>query len=150
MKPIRRILVATDYSPCALAAAEVAAQLARQVNAMVHVMEMVDTSAITDAYGDPAFVKYRIEGIYEEARQRLEAFAEQHFADIEDTQIHAVDGGVEPTIPHEIARTAGQLECDLIVMGTHGRTGFGHFVLGSVAEQTVRTSAIPVLTVRHT
>ena len=47
-----------------------------------------------------------------------------------------------------IVETASNLESDLIVMGTHGRRGISHLLLGSVAERVVRTSAVPVLTVR--
>jgi nucleotide-binding universal stress UspA family protein len=49
----------------------------------------------------------------------------------------------------EIAKLAGEHGVDLIVMGTHGRTGFRHFVLGSVAERVVRLAPCPVLVVRR-
>ena len=48
-----------------------------------------------------------------------------------------------------IAEYAAERGADLIVMGTHGRTGFAHLLLGSVAERLVRTAPCPVLTVRH-
>jgi nucleotide-binding universal stress UspA family protein len=48
----------------------------------------------------------------------------------------------------EIVRLASELPCDLIVMGTHGRSGFGRFLLGSVAEQVLRKASCPVLTVK--
>jgi nucleotide-binding universal stress UspA family protein len=49
----------------------------------------------------------------------------------------------------EILRVAAEDGCDLIVLGTHGRSGVGKLLLGSVAEQVVRRAACPVLTVRH-
>lgn len=49
----------------------------------------------------------------------------------------------------EIVRLARQLKADLIVMGTHGRTGLAHMLLGSVAERVVRLAPVPVLTVRR-
>ena len=49
----------------------------------------------------------------------------------------------------EIVKAAKELDVDLIVMATHGRTGIEHFLLGSVAERVVRTATCPVLTVRH-
>jgi nucleotide-binding universal stress UspA family protein len=48
----------------------------------------------------------------------------------------------------EIARLTGEFGCDLLVMGTHGRSGLGHLVLGSVAEAVIRTAPCPVLVVR--
>jgi nucleotide-binding universal stress UspA family protein len=49
----------------------------------------------------------------------------------------------------EINRAAHDHHADLIVMGTHGRTGFRHFMAGSVTERVVRSSKVPVLTIRH-
>ena len=49
----------------------------------------------------------------------------------------------------EIVRYAGSRDIDLIVMGTHGRSGVAHMVMGSVAEEVIRTAPCPVLTVRH-
>jgi nucleotide-binding universal stress UspA family protein len=49
----------------------------------------------------------------------------------------------------EITRYAKQAEIDLIVMGTHGREGLAHLLVGSVAERVVRTASCPVLTVKH-
>jgi len=48
----------------------------------------------------------------------------------------------------EILRLAAEVECDLIVLGTHGRTGLGRVLLGSVAEQVLRRAPCPVLTVK--
>jgi len=61
---------------------------------------------------------------------------------------------VEPVIRQgvpflEIVRVAAERKADLIVMGTHGRTGLAHALMGSVAEKVVRMAACPVLTVRH-
>jgi len=49
----------------------------------------------------------------------------------------------------EIARFAREESCDLIVLGTHGRTGLKHALIGSVAERVVRSASCPVLTVRQ-
>jgi len=55
---------------------------------------------------------------------------------------------VEGHPPTEIAHIAREMEADLIVMGTHGRTGMAHLFMGSVAERVVRTAPCPVLTLR--
>jgi universal stress protein A len=54
----------------------------------------------------------------------------------------------EGTPAAEIVRVAGENNCDLIVLGTHGRTGLGRLLMGSVAEQVVRRATCPVLTVK--
>ena len=150
MKPIRRILVATDFSACANAAAKVAAPLARQFKAQVHVLTVIDTAWITDASGTAAWRRLSIDEFQHAARKRLRAFADRHFGRLKESHIHVCDGeGLDPPKPSvEVLRVAKRLGCDLIVLGTHGRTAMEHLLLGSVAEKTVRASTIPVLTVR--
>ena len=149
MKPIKRLLVATDFSPCAHAAADLAARWANQVDATVHVMTMVDRWAI-DASGDVADRGSHVDELVNQARTRLRNFAAHHFIKIKDVQIHAIDGGDDPDVVRDVLRVGSELQCDVIVLGTHGKTGLEHLLLGSVAEKVVRTSTIPVLTVRRT
>lgn len=145
MKPIQRIFVATDCSPCADAAAAMALRLAQPLHAMIDVVTVVDTSGWTDVSGHPDFRRQRVAEIREQARQRARAFAERHFADIEEVGVQVRDS--ERTA-EELVRAAADLHSDLIVMGTHGATGLTHLILGSVAEKVVRSSPIPVMTVR--
>ena len=145
MKPIQRILVATDCSPCADAAAGVALRLAQPLNAAIDVVAIVDTSGWTDVSGHPDYRRQRVAEIREQARQRARAFADRHLAEVEELRVHVRDS--EDTAD-ELVRAAGDLHSDLIVMGTHGATGLTHLILGSVAERVVRSSAIPVVTVR--
>ena len=149
MHALQRLLVATDFSPCADAAAALAAQLARQLPAALHVMTMVDTSAVRDAAGGADVGALRIDALLAQARQRLQAFAEGHFAGIEPVHLEVVDGGADPDACADILRAGTRLGCDLIVLGTHGRSGLDHLVFGSVAEKVVRSSPIPTLTVRR-
>ena len=146
MKPIERILVATDLSSCAGSAADVAAELALQVNAAVDVVTVVDTLPLGEAYGDASYRAERIAVIHDEARQKAAAFADHHFKGIKSVKVHVRDG----TTSKEIVQAAQDLGSDLIVVGTHGRTGLAHLVIGSIAEKVVRSSAVPVLTVRGT
>jgi nucleotide-binding universal stress UspA family protein len=138
------LLVPTDGSPGASAAAGVAALLAREVGASIDVLTVVDTSPLADAYGDPSFRAERIAAIHAKARQDAAAFADRHFAGIHQVRVHVRDGDTFL----EILRAAKELESDVIVMGTHGRTGLQHLLIGSVAEKVVRKSPIPVMTVR--
>jgi nucleotide-binding universal stress UspA family protein len=143
MKPMQRILMATDCSAGADAAADVAATLARQLKAAVDVVTVVDTSPLKDAYGE-AYRTQRIGEIHSEALGTAQRFADRHFAGIEPVRVYVRDGNTFL----EILQVAQELASDFIVMGTHGRTGLAHLLIGSVAEKVVRKSAIPVLTVR--
>lgn len=143
-KRFERLLAPTDFSPGASAAASVAAHLAREVGASIDVLTVVDTSPLADAYGDPSFRAERIAAIHAKAHQDGAAFADRHFTGIHQVRVHVGDGDTFL----EILRAAKELESDVIVMGTHGRTGLAHLLIGSVAEKVVRKSAIPVMTVR--
>jgi nucleotide-binding universal stress UspA family protein len=78
----------------------------------------------------------------EESRRRLEAVAQEKLAGISH-EVFIASGNAAP----EILNLAAEQKIDLIVMGTHGRTGVKHFILGSVAEHVVRESPVPVLTI---
>ena len=144
MKAFEKILVVTDFSLCAGAAADAGAQLALQLQAAVDVVTVVDTSPLLEAYGDVEFRTQRITEIRAEAQDKAAAFAKRHFEDRVRVNVHVRDGNTFL----EILQAAQDLGSDIIVMGTHGRTGLAHLVIGSVAEKVVRKSSIPVVTVR--
>ncbi|MGH7789179.1 MAG: universal stress protein [Candidatus Binatia bacterium] len=144
MTCIHRMLVPTDGSIGAAAAGVFAARLARDLKAEISVVTVVDTSPLAEAYGDAAFRAQRIAEIHARAAEQAAHFAEQHFATVAPASAHVRDGNT----PAEIIQAARDLGSDLIVMGTHGRTGITHLLIGSVAEMVVRASPIPVLTVR--
>ena len=145
-KNFERLLLPTDFSSGASAAAAVAAQLARRLGASVDVLTVVDTSPFADAYGEPSFRAERIAAIHAQAREAAAAFADRHLGGVDRVQLHVRDG--ETFL--EILRAAADLGSDFIVMGAHGRTGLAHLLIGSVAEKVMRKSAIPVMTVRET
>jgi len=98
-----------------------------------------------DGYGFPALLPERRAEMLADAQRRLEEAVPQVERDRQATELVACVGE-----PHrEIVRFADERGIDLIVMGTHGRGGMAHLLLGSVAEQVVRTAPCPVLTVRH-
>lgn len=130
------ILVPTDGSDCARDALDHAVDIATRHDATVHVISVVD--------------EWNLERIQLEQDTRLQR-ARELVDDVVDT-IDAdvpVETSVEVGVIHEtiLAYATGQ-EIDLVVMGTHGRTGVERYLLGSVAEKVIRTSPIPVLTVR--
>ena len=145
VQSIRRILVATDGSTCADAAAALAVRLAQPVGAKIDLVTVVDTSGWTETSGDPSFRRRRAAEVCEQARKCAQQFRARHFGDLEGVSVHVRDG--EDTAA-EIVRAAAALHSELIVMGTRGTSGLAHLILGSVAEKVVRTSAVPVVTVR--
>ena len=146
MKAIEKILVATDLSACAAIAAGVAAQLAHQLGAAIDVVTVVDTLPLAEAYGDASYRAEHVATMRQQAREQTDAFATHEFTGIKAVHVHVRDG----ITSKEIVQAAQELQSDLIVMGTHGRTGLAHLVIGSIAEKVVRSSPVPVLTVRGT
>jgi len=142
MKPIKSILVPTDFSDCSEEAMQSAAMIARTFNAqilLVHVIQpyaygMTETFNLVDHY---TALKTIAEPMLDQARKRLSKQGVTVKTDLLTGPAH-----------REILEKARRSKADLIVMGTHGRTGVEHFLLGSVAEKVVRLSPGPVLTVR--
>jgi nucleotide-binding universal stress UspA family protein len=139
------ILVPTDGSDHALEAAEHGAALARVFKADLHVVSAVD---IQTAVGP-----FNAGGLEPEIRARLQADAEEKITAV--TEAIALPGSVQTDILTGNAVTEILAYCedngiDLIVMGTHGRTGVKRYVAGSVTEAVVRKAEVPVLTVRAT
>jgi len=142
MSGIDRIVVATDFSPNADKALKVAEGLARERGAELHVLHVYPLLAHAVASDilpdDPAFE--------ERLKQELSELLAGCVASLPgDLTIESAL--VQGTPAREIPAYAKKVGADLIVIGTHGRTGFQHMMLGSVAERTLRLSPVPVLTV---
>ena len=148
MRPVTpafiRILVPTDFSTGSRFAVDYAVALAQRLGASVHLVHVIEDPSVagmfTEAYIDLALLRKERRC---DARHRMNGLLGQlHAARITD---EIASGLVAQTIVGIAAdRGAG-----LIVMGTHGRTGLAHVLVGSVAEQVMRTAACPVLTVRE-
>ena len=145
MMKIDRLLVAMDFSEAAYAALNQGRQLAQVFGATLHVLSIV-TEPIDEPWGGftpmPAF--FATVGRLEAAR-RVHLAALFSETDLASGRVvlatrwgEAADAIVEYAVTHEI---------ELIVCGTHGRSGFSRFTEGSVAEQIVRRAGCPVLTV---
>jgi len=145
MPLVTKILVPVDFSAHAMKALNYAAELARKFDASLVLMHAYAIPAYTLPEGyimaSPATVAEVMNKI-EEAMGGARKQAEQ--LGVKNVESVVVEG-----IPFaEIVRTAREKGCDLIVMGTHGRTGLRHALLGSVAEKVVRKASCAVLTVR--
>lgn len=138
------ILVPTDFSPGSRLALDYALALARRLDARIHVLHVVEDPAITgmwtEAYLDIEALRDEREA---DARRLMRAFLTMTGAEEASSEIAA------GPVPDTIAACALEHAADFIVMGTHGRTGLAHVLVGSVAEQVIRTAGCPVLTVRE-
>lgn len=132
------VLVPTDGSDCADAAVQYAEDLAGRYGATVHVLSVVDSRPLEN-------VPHR-----EQVTDEYTEIAERTGAELSAPDI-SVTEAVQTGVPHSaILEYAADREIDLVVMGTHGRTGVERYLLGSVTEKVVRLSDVPVLTVSLT
>jgi nucleotide-binding universal stress UspA family protein len=143
MLPLRTILHPTDFSERSVNAFEVACSLARDSGARLIVLHVLERPVI--AYTGVAMAP-PAPGPSEEERTALLKRLNQVQPPAPAVAVeHRLEQGDPATGILQVAQEAG---CDLIVMGTHGRTGLGRLLLGSVAEQVLRKAPCPVLTVK--
>jgi len=160
------ILVPTDFSDPAGHALRCATEEAILHKARVTLLHVLPASAATDVYyvsgaeggprqGYDPIAGGRLAGLpLSEPTVVRSDPSEEALTRLHDLVPEPFHGAWEVTTaaghPAEaIVRTAEECGADLIVMGTHGRTGLSHVLLGSVAEKVVRMAPCPVLTVRH-
>jgi nucleotide-binding universal stress UspA family protein len=146
MSRLRRILHPTDFSRASTAAFKRAVEMARDNRAellLVHVMTTT-MPVMADGYLSPK--------VYEDMEAAARASAQKQLARLV-AQAKRAGARVKTLllegVPHDrIARAARSRKADLVVMGTHGRTGFAKLILGSVASRVLAIAPCPVLTVR--
>ncbi len=146
---VTRILVPVDFSPQSDMAVAYATTIGARFGARVDLLHVVeDPFALGTWEGDTERPDRRalLEGLSASARHRLDAMAGA-FARHGVTAVVHVRPGRPSAAVQSLAEEYGT---DLIVMGTHGRTGVAHLLMGSVAEQVVRSAPCPVLTVGKT
>ena len=145
MKPYKKILVPTDFSVHADEALDTAIDLAARYGAsitLVHAFEPV-IYAFPESSGIYQGLQLAdaVDDIGKELEKKKQDALARGAKDIEVAQLSGFP-------PGEIVEYASAGDFDLIVMGTHGRRGFSHLIMGSVAERVVRLAQCPVLTVR--
>lgn len=146
MSDFRNIVVPYDFSIHARAALATAIDLAKRIGGselhLLHVVQM-PTYAYPGAATPPTAPD--IEAICNSARNSLAEIVESHDDLAPGTKVHVVDA---LGIADSIRESSEVIDADLIVMGTHGRTGLAHVFLGSVTERTLRIAPCPVVAVR--
>jgi nucleotide-binding universal stress UspA family protein len=146
MLPFQKVLCPTDFSEPSETALAAAVELATHFKATVCLVHVVP--ALPATQDDPNYTfqvpEYET-ALHAEARDKLEASA---------TRLRAAGVTVEYAVGNgdagrEIVRVAGETGADVIVIATHGETGWRHALFGSVAERVVRLASCPVLTIRQ-
>ena len=142
----KHILVPTDFSEYADYALDYAIELAKVLQARLTVLYVFHLSALALGEAPPAVLADTLEAMETHAQQQTQmALARVQAAGLQG------DSAIVEGIPFQaILDTAKDKEADLIVMGTHGRTGLTHALMGSVAEKVVRLAPCPVLVTRGT
>ncbi|MFN4257738.1 MAG: universal stress protein [Gemmataceae bacterium] len=145
MMPLTNILVPTDFSATAARALDYGKALAETFRATLHVLFVMEDPFLTipTLEGYTPLPRFR-EDMERDARRQLD----QVLTPDERARFHAQLVMVWGRPAVEILEYAQTHGIDLIVMGTHGRGGLSHLLLGSVAEEVVRQASCPVLTVR--
>jgi nucleotide-binding universal stress UspA family protein/quercetin dioxygenase-like cupin family protein len=140
MPAIQKILHPTDFSQSARYAFESACALARDNRAaliVLHVMMPSVAKVLDHSLPDPS-----------RSAESQGSVADLPWPEASDPRIKVEHRVAEGDAAEEVLRLAASANCDLIVMGTHGRTGIGRILMGSVAEEVLRKAACPVLIVK--
>ena len=141
---LTRILLPSDFSEFSAEATKYACALAEQFQAELHLLHVQESVVVPEYYG----LRIDWESLTQEAKEAAEAQMEKVLAPSWSEEKAVVKAFAEGTPFLEIIRYAKEHEIDLIVIGTHGRSGVAHMLMGSVAEKVVRKAPCPVLTVR--
>ena len=141
---ITHILVPTDFSTDANAAFNYALGLARKFDAPVHLLHVVEDPVAAGVWSSEIYTA-EVAGLQvnlvRDAEERLRRTVPND-AGMVSTEVRSGSAA------RQIIETARDRSADLIVMGTRGRTGMAHVIMGSVAERVVRLAPCPVLTLR--
>jgi nucleotide-binding universal stress UspA family protein len=143
---IQKIVVPIDFSEPSRRAARYAASLARRLGASVHLVHVVE---------EPTAISGALEFYAGELARAREDMYGQSRSQLQELVTHLGTDAVRCTTEVRFGSTADRIAqavvdygADLVVMATHGRAGLPHMLLGSVAEQLIRTARCPVLAIR--
>jgi len=141
-----KILLPSDFSDCSAEAARAARRLAERFGSRLAVLHVLDEPAALDPMFRGEVPLELLRGRMEQyAREGMDAFLAAHLQGLANVETRVASG-----VPYrEIIREARESGADLIVIGTHGRTGVEHVIFGSTAEKVVRMAPCPVLTIRQ-
>lgn len=145
MSKFKHILVPVDFGEPSIAALDMAIDLAKSFGAELTVMHAWELPVTAYSYGAAVYSSVDlITPLREAAENQLESTMTNVRARLPGAKALLRNGHIWSEIQEAIRETGA----DLVVMGTHGRSGLDHLLLGSVAERTVRSSPVPVLIAR--
>ncbi|MHC4321702.1 MAG: universal stress protein [Planctomycetota bacterium] len=144
MISLKKILCPIDHSDCSKEALKYAVTFAMKDEAKLYLLHVIDIRSFNEGL-DAMSTQIPDEETLEQLRVKLLDCIPEEIRDDMDVEAIVIQG-----IPFvEIISTAKEKEIDMIVIGSHGRTGIKHMMLGSVSEKVVRKAPCPVLTVRQ-
>ncbi|HEY5647978.1 MAG TPA: universal stress protein [Nitrospiria bacterium] len=147
MVAFKTILVATDLSRYSDEALEYAVEMARVQKGRILLVHVFEPPFLGQA-GIDFSMGPEVHQWFQGLRKEVEGKLGEQAKDLRKKGLE-IEPFVREGIPYsEILKAAEEADADLIILGTHGRTGLGHMLLGSVAERVVRRALCPVLTVR--
>jgi len=141
---IKTILCPTDFSACSRAALDFALDLAKKLGAEVHLLHVFQLPYYV-GWEDGMTLAAASAEFLEQMRKRGEEQLSEHLAHCKAAGVVAHGEQVDGAPYAKVIELSGK--ADLVVMGTHGRTGLPRLMLGSVAERVVRLAKCPVITV---
>lgn len=146
MITIKTILAPTDFSTHAARAVECAGELAKTLKAKLFVLHVAEYSNVG---GDPDASELLIPNFISALEKKRKDRLQQVTLRLHQAGVDAHSVFVAGRAYQDIVRMAKELKADLVVLGTHGRTGFSHLFFGSTAEKVMRLCPCSVLTVKH-
>ena len=148
MLPIKNVLCPTDFSEPSYEALKVADELAAHFGATLHIVNVVPLVPIVEAPIGVESASFNVASYQQElegqAKKSLKALAEQRVTKGENVVTDVLIGNAAG----EVMRYASEKGMDMIVIATHGLSGWRRFISGSTTEQIVRQASCPVLTIR--
>ena len=139
---LKKVLLPVDFSECSQKALQYALSFARQFQAEVLLLHVVET-----VYPPPELVVLDSAALDHRVRDAAERQLAAWSKEISGVRARAL---IRSGVPHhEIVAAAEENNIDLIILGTHGRSGMAHLFLGSTAERVVRRAPCPVMVVRE-
>lgn len=146
MLPLKRIVWPTDFSEPSYEGLKIASELAAQYSGEILLVHVVAPMPIM--HGGAAPTGFHIPSVLKEIEESSQKSLDEIRREAVPAEIQARTFVIHGRPAHEIVNLAAHENADLIVIPTHGESGWQRFVFGSVAEKVVRHAECPVLTIR--